>query len=138
MKRSVWVCGCVGACLLGALGVLRAEEPGQAFRYDVSEFAATDPRQVRFRETARIPVDLESPAGLALDAAGRFWVVGSSDLLVLDPVGREVRRVPLGGEGRCVAVAPDGGVLVGGKSNYTGSFAMVVSFEIAGAIDCWE
>ena len=32
----------------------------------------------------------------------------------------------------------DGGVLVGGKSYYAGSYGLVVTFEIAGGVDCWD
>ena len=58
--------------------------------------------------------------GVAADAAGHAHLTGSNALRELDAAGAPV--IPshtLGGEGRSVALGPDGGVYVGGVTNTT-------------------
>lgn len=91
----------------------RSPEPGPALVYDVTEFEAVDDGDVLYRETDRLSLSLDTPAGLAVAGDGRLVVVGDEDLVLLDNSGREQQRRPLDGRPHCVAVAPDGLIYIG-------------------------
>ncbi len=97
----------------------RTAEPGDALLFDVSEYEVVDEEDVRYRETARITLALDAPAGLAVDAEGRIWATGDDTLLMLDGTGRELARHDIGGRPECIAVAPDGTVFLGMRDHVT-------------------
>ncbi len=113
----------------------RRPEPGPALLYDVSEHEAVTDEDIRYRETARFPLALEHPMGLAATEDGRLLIVGDNALLVLDASGRETARHHLDDAAHCVAVAPDGVVYLGTRDHvavFTGTDAPVIAWESLG------
>lgn len=110
----------------------RRPEPGPALVYDVSKYESVDPAQVRYRETARLPLDLQEPTGLAVTWDGRMLVTGNSVLLVLTASGEELSRRDFGRELQCIACAPDGAVYLGTRD------AVILLPSPDGAPEAWE
>lgn len=112
-----WVWALLAVALVALTLVLfmtdRSPEPGAALVYDVSEFEAVADDDIRYRETGRIALALDTPTGLAAAEDNRLFVVGDDVLLVLDRSGREQARHVFGGRPHCVAVAPDHVVYIG-------------------------
>jgi len=84
-----------------------------AFDYTPAEPEAAEPAVVIGREVRLLPVALEEPRGLAAGPNGTVCVVGDSNLVVVAEDGAELRRVAFEDAPACVAVADDGGMVVG-------------------------
>ena len=113
----------------------RRPEPGPALLYDVSEHEAVADEDIRYRETARIPLAIERPMGLAVDRDGRLFIVGDNTLLTLDAAGRETARHHLDDTAHGVAVAPDGVVYLGMRDHvavFTGADTPIAAWESLG------
>ncbi len=76
-----------------------------------------DPADIKFKQTGQFAVDMQKPAGLAVDADGRIYVAGDKCLCRYAPDGRLEDRIPLTFAPTCVAVGQrhvvDGRVYVG-------------------------
>lgn len=99
---------------LGLAAAAHATDPvGAAFTADLSAFRKVDPALVRWTEQTPIRPDLAGPAGLAVAADGAICVAGERELVILEPDGKVRARRPLDAPARCVAIAPDGDMIVG-------------------------
>jgi len=107
--------------VLAALGVAvallvlsdRRRDPGESYRFDTTRFQQADGVPVAFAETAKLETGLERVSALAVGPKGRFYVAGPATIAVYAPNGREAKRIEFDGTPNCLAVAPDGGILVG-------------------------
>ncbi len=89
---------------------------------DYSPYMKTDPALVLYEETGSIETGLEEARGIAVDRRDNILVVGDRALMQFSPEGGPPTlvldyRTPL----RCVAVAPDGAVYVGGAGHLEGT-----------------
>jgi hypothetical protein len=101
--------------LLAAPALSIAEPPGvgDAFTFDISKYTKTDPALRRWSETGTLGGTLPALAGIAAMPDGGFLVVGGRDVLSLAPDGAVRWKTSMEEDGRCVALAPDGRILVG-------------------------
>lgn len=95
----------------------RSKTPPVAFAYDVSSYASVDPARVTFKETGRIPLDIANPAALAVATDNRVYVAGENAVVAFSPEGKEVARFGVKGRPDCIAVRPDGKLLIGMRNH---------------------
>lgn len=81
--------------------------------YDVSGFEKTDPKLVRYRELRRFKSPHADARRLALGPDGRVWIAAGNYVSAVDPVGNTVAEIAFAVPARCVAVAPDGTIVIG-------------------------
>ena len=86
-------------------------EPG--YRYSLEEFRSAPQELLRYERSADIPLELQSPRGVAYANEGRLLICGDRALIVLDPGGRVLERHELEAEPTCVAAGSGGRVYVG-------------------------
>jgi len=91
----------------------RRREVSESFRYDLAEYAQVDPALVVFKETGRITPGLKELRALAVGPGQEIYVAGESAIAVYGPGGVEQRRLTVNGTPDCLAVAPDGEILLG-------------------------
>ncbi len=122
MKESVretkhpWLAGIAIAAIAGAyfffLGTSSYREPGANLQYDITQYTEIDDIETRWEELDEIPLDLDSPRGMAVQG-DRLLVAGTNAIAVLDAHHNEIERYAFEGEPNCLAIAPDGTMFVG-------------------------
>ncbi len=78
-----------------------------------AEPAASAAPGLAFKEAQRIPVDVDNPSALALDAKGALYVAGENAIVKLDAGGKESARFDVKGRPGCIAATPEGTLLAG-------------------------
>jgi hypothetical protein len=99
--------------VVGLMLTDRRQEPGESYRFDLSQEAKVNAAEVTFEETARIAINLEKPSALALGPDGSIYVAGENTVVVLDSKGAELSRHAAAGLPGCLAVTPGGKLLLG-------------------------
>jgi len=123
MKKFVprWLFVLAGLGLLALVAALLAlawpsgdrSKSGTSFRYDIEDLKRVDPKWMIGRELASIPAPVHNPHALAVDGANRIYVGGETEIAVLEPDGRLIRKLPVERPVTCLAVDQDGAVYVG-------------------------
>jgi hypothetical protein len=102
---------------LGAVPCLsaRAGENSVAnpFAYDIERAASTDPKLVKFVETARLTGLNPESRRLAVGRGDRLYVATAKGVDILDNQGNKVQEIATASPARCVAVAEDDTVYIG-------------------------
>ncbi len=115
--KHPWLAGIAIAAIALAyfylLGTSRRPEPGPNLVFDTEPFKQVDHVETRFQEAARIVPAVESPEALAVGSDGRIYVAGKDAVLVLDGDGDEVKRIAITGTPTCMALAPNGDLVLG-------------------------
>ena len=101
-----------------ALVALHRPAPASAARpnlwaYDDSAFRHTDPKLIQYREVKRFGCSRPAPRCLAINHDGHLLIGAGKFLTEFTPEGVQVSETSLGGEARCVAVAPNDSLYVG-------------------------
>ena len=116
-RLPVWVWGIVTVIAIAVVVLLvssdRRPEPPQSFRYEVAQYEKVDPSRILFEERDSITPNIPGLAALATAADGRIYAAGTGAVAVFGLDGREVARHPIDGTPTCLAVAPDGDILLG-------------------------
>jgi len=116
-----WMWGIAMAALAVAIALLlvddRPEDLSEDFRFDVSRYREVDPSQVLFRETGRLEPGLTHVSAVAIGPQGRAHVAGEDAVVVYDTTWMETARYPIDGTPDCIAVAPDGEILLGRRDH---------------------
>jgi hypothetical protein len=88
------------------------KRPANPFAYSVEEYEKVDESLISYRETRQIRTgDLEM---LAMAwGNGRIFVLTDEYLQVITPLGQEISRTQVEPGGRCIALSPDGTVMLG-------------------------
>lgn len=113
MNRRINRCefiGGMGAVLLCGCGM---QEPGADLSDNLDKDTNVDPPLVRFKETARISTGLDGLKSMDAGPGGRIYVVGRNALAVFNLDGHELERFQIDGTPDCLAIAPDGDLLLG-------------------------
>ncbi len=112
-----WMWGVATVALVAVIALLlvddRPEDLSKDFRFDVSKYREVDPSQVLFRETGRLDPGLAHLSAVAIGPKGKTYVAGEEAVVVYDGGGAEAARHPIAGTPDCIAVAPDGEILLG-------------------------
>ncbi len=109
------------AALVVALGVVvgllilgdRREDPPEAYRFDIDKFKQVEPEHLLFKEVAKLTPGIEKLSALAVGPDERIYVAGDKSVVVHGSNGKEAARHTLSGTPTCMAVAPDGNILLG-------------------------
>jgi len=118
-KRALLGAASVAVLVVAVLVALRvsvdrtSEDAANPYGYDVDRFRTVPAELLRYEETGRIVTTLSTLRGLALDPEGKLYVAGDSAVVVLDPLGKELRRVQTEQPPTCVAAKPNGEIYVG-------------------------
>lgn len=96
-----------------ALHVPAADAPGAAFTSDLAQFRKVAPELLRWTEQDPIRPGVTQPVAVAVASDGTIYAAGGRELAALDPDGKPRARRALDRDARCLAVAPDGDVIVG-------------------------
>ena len=111
----VWVLVAVGA--VGSVVFLaskdRRREPPQSFRYEIAQYEQVDPSLILCSESAAITPDIPQLQALATSQDGRIYVAGANAVVVYGLDGNELARYTVSRAPGCLAVAPDGEILLG-------------------------
>jgi sugar lactone lactonase YvrE len=91
----------------------RQVEVADSFRLDLAPLKQVDAALMMGRERASVPVPVTGPNALAVDSANRIYVGGDSAIVVLEPDGRLIRRLPVEQAVSCLAVGKEGELVVG-------------------------
>lgn len=79
----------------------------------MAAFGKTDPKLLMYREGDKIPTGLKTPRGIALDKAGRIYVVGDYAIRVFLGSGKHILDIRTAAEPHCIAVSDDGTIYAG-------------------------
>jgi hypothetical protein len=111
----VW--GAVTILAVGAVALLatkdRRREPPASLQYDIAEHEQVDPALVVFEETGTMTPDAGDVRALAATGDERIYVAGTGAVVVYDLEGAELARHALSAPPICMAVTPDGEILLG-------------------------
>ncbi|MBN1516451.1 NHL repeat-containing protein [Candidatus Sumerlaeota bacterium] len=116
LMLSIGLLGGVGCLMVwGVLTMLRdvretVTKPAEQnpYQYDMDALRKTDEApQAAWREVGAIPLPLDHPKDLALDASGTLYVCGGNEILVVKN-GEEAKRIELDEPVRCIDVDKDG------------------------------
>ena len=115
----LWGAAVVVMAVLVALLLVgnRHPEPSEAFRYEVGGFQEVDPSQVIFQESGKLTPGFEHLTALAAGPDEKIYVAGDDEIAVYDLDGAELRKIALAKTPDCIAVAPDGDMLLGMRSH---------------------
>src|SRR5258708_33440155 len=94
-----------------------AEKPGNPFGYDITRFAKTDPKLIRYEEAGRFSSPNSEPRRIAVGPGDRLYVANKKGVDVLEGDGTQVYEISLEAPARCVAVATDGTTYIGLKDH---------------------
>ncbi len=83
------------------------------YAYDVARYEKTDPRLVRYSESARFSSPLKPARRLAIGPDGHLYFAGGDRVSVLRTDGSLISEIATAGEPQCVAVSKGGIVYVG-------------------------
>ena len=112
-----WLWGILGTGLVVLVGLLlakdRVKEPGPAYVLDMEPFKEVDPALVKFREAERIACDIPHLSAMAVAPDGALYVCGENAVARFGAEGKEEGRFSVEGRPDCMAVAPDGEILLG-------------------------
>lgn len=89
------------------------QPPSASFAFDVSSQARIDPKDILFRETKRIALNIDQPRALALGTNKRLFVAGNKVVASLDPEGKELGRFTVAENPQCLAATADDRLLLG-------------------------
>lgn len=92
------------------------KRPANPFAFSVDEYEAVDESMIAYRETRQISAG-EQPILAMAYGNGRIFLLTDDYLQVITPLGQEIGRTPVDPGGSCIALAPDGIVLIG-YANY--------------------
>ncbi len=113
----IWVWVAIAFAAVGAAAWVAANnnrpEPPQSFRYDISEYERIDPALVIASESAAIRPGIPGLRALATTPDGRIFAAGDKALAVFGLDGSELARYTLETTPECLAIAPDGTILLG-------------------------
>lgn len=107
-----------GAAMTVSAQVARAAaEPSSAnpFAYDISRFAKTDPKLLRYEEAGRMRSPHSEPRRIAIGPEDRIYIANRNGIDVIDRAGGQQESIKLGAPARCIAVAADGVIYAGLK-----------------------
>lgn len=112
-----WMWGTALAALAVVIALLvvddRPKDLSEDFRFDVSKYREVDPSQVLFREMGSLTPGLSHVSAVAIGPGDMAYVAGEEAVVVYDTTGMETARHPIDGTPDCLAVAPDGEILLG-------------------------
>lgn len=112
-----WLWGGMAAAAVGLVGLLLAKdkpkEPSAALLYNVDEYTKVDAALVKFKEAGRLTPNVPNLSALAIGPDGDVYVAGEKALVRYGADGREKIRLALEGRPDCLAVTPEGGILLG-------------------------
>jgi len=91
----------------------RPAEPSEAYRFDIAKYQRVDPAHVLFQETAQFTAGLAHVSALAAGPENRIYVTSEEKLVVYQMDGTEVRQISLVDTPNCLALLPNGGILLG-------------------------
>lgn len=89
------------------------EKPFNTYDYGLSELRKTDSSMVQYNEIQQIPAGLNEIYGIAADEADRIYITGANGVEVYSTEGDLISRFPFPDTAYCIAVAPDGNLLLG-------------------------
>jgi len=120
-RVPAWLWGGVTVVVVGVVAVLalsdRRPEPPDTYRLNLDPYEQVDPALVTFRETGRIAPEIEHLRGLAVGPDDRIYVAGENTVMAYDLDGAEAARLPVDGTPDCLAVTPDGEILLGMRTH---------------------
>jgi len=91
----------------------RPQAPPESFELDLAKYQQVDPALVKYTEATSIDPGLQHVRALATSPEDRIYVTGENAVALFDLGGAEVARYQIEGSPDCLAVAPDGAMLLG-------------------------
>jgi len=91
----------------------RRTEPSEAYRFDIAKYQRVDSAQALYAETATWSPGLAHVSAVVAGPEDRIYVTGEKELVVYQADGTEIRRKPLTDTPNCVALLPNGDILLG-------------------------
>lgn len=124
--------GGFGLFVLFDKSVLQPTELPEDYTYDISSLSVIAPEQILYQPAAEpTQVDLQFPIAIDIDAQKRIYAIGDQKLLILDPLGDEVREIELDAEPTCLEAD--------GDRIYVGLTDHIVAVDSAGMVlQEWE
>jgi DNA-binding beta-propeller fold protein YncE len=97
----------------------RTPEPVEpALKFDDAQYRTTDPKQIAWQETQSIETGFNQPRGITLSADGKqLYVAGDQQVRAFRADGCREKAFAVGSDAYCIAVAPDGRLVVGMKDH---------------------
>src|ERR1043165_9203702 len=87
------------------------------FAYDISRFAKTDPKLIRYEEVGRVASPHPEARRLAIGPKDRLYIANRNGIDALNREGVQQESIKLESPARCVAVAADGVLYAGLKDH---------------------
>ena len=113
---------CISLPVMAARSNPRAAYPMEAFRQ-------VDPKLISHREAVPITVPVSKPSAIACSGTNAIVVAGENEIAVIDETGTAKYSTTIERGATCVAVAPDGSILLGMKNSIRRFSPDLTSYE---------
>lgn len=119
--KPIWILGLLIILVVSIVAIFvggtKRKEPGEAFKFDISEYKKVDPALIRFTETGQIKLRLHELRAVASGNDGKIYVAGNNALLVFDANGETLNQIELTATPNCLAITQDGNIVLGMRSH---------------------
>lgn len=109
-----WLSGWSSMAVSRAEGAVKSVSE---YTYDISDYLKTDPALIHYEEAGAIPVSLRVIRALAVGSGERIYAVGDRGVVCLGGGGELLEEIALSAQPRCLAVEPNGELLIGMKDH---------------------
>jgi hypothetical protein len=102
-----------GAALTSSRVMAAGDSKSNPFAYDVSRFAKTDPKLIRYETVRVFTPAVPEPNRIAVDEHRRIYIAAAKGVSVYDETGGNLLNVALPKPARCVAIGAEGRIYAG-------------------------
>lgn len=90
---------------------------GDVFKYDLTEFAKTDPNLIKYKEIGKIKTNLQNASAIAIDSENRIYVAGDKLIRIFNDKGDKLSEIKLSDNATCLTIADNRNIYVAVKDH---------------------
>lgn len=90
---------------------------GDVFKYDLSQFAKTDPSLIKYKEISKIDTKLLNASVIAIDSEDRIYVAGDKLIKIFNGKGEMLSEIKLSDDATSLTIADNGNIYVAIKDH---------------------
>ncbi len=85
---------------------------GDVFKYDINEFAKTDPSLIKYKEVDKINIKLQKVSSIAIDSNDHIYIAGDKLVKIFNDKGDVISEIKLPDYATCLTIADNGDLYV--------------------------